>query len=172
LKLKQDFVPDIIYIDYLNIAASARIKASAGTTSYTYVKAISEEVRGLAVEFNVPVWSASQFNRGSASSSDPSMDGISESFAVNFIADFIIGLIATEELIQKGIVMVKQLKNRYDDMNRIPKFFVGFDRMRQKFYNLDDALKGISSEHTPVMDTTSFGEKFNAREQEFGSFKF
>jgi archaellum biogenesis ATPase FlaH len=169
LRLKQGFVPDIIFIDYLNIALSSRIKMSATINSYTFMKAISEEVRGLAIEWDVPIWSASQFNRGSASSSDPSMEGISESFAVNFVADFIIGLIADEELKQQGKVMVKQLKNRYDDMNKIPKFFLGFDRAKMKFYDLDNAEKGIQA---PAVDTPFIRGKLDTGKRNFEDFKF
>lgn len=175
LLLKQGFVPDVIYIDYINIMTSSRIKAGASsTTSYSFMKSISEELRGLAVECNLPIWSATQFNRGSASSSDPSMEGIAESFAVNFIADLVLGMIATEDLIEQEKVMFKQLKNRYDDLNKIPKFFVGFNRSKQKFYNLEDATRGLNGGDKPVADNTVFSKRLKdeSSNDNFGSFKF
>lgn len=151
-KFKQGFVPDIIYIDYLNIAASQRFKAGSNSNSYEYVKAISEEVRGLGVENNLCIFSATQFNRSNYASSDPGMDGVAESFGVGFSADCVYALVATKELIEQGKMMIKQLKSRYDDISRIPKFFVGFDREKMRFYDLDDAEVGISPEpvHTPI----------------------
>lgn len=165
LRLKKNFFPDIIYVDYLNLCSSLRLKGSTNVNSYTMMKAISEELRGLAVEMNICVVTASQFNRGGAANSDPSMDDISESFAVNFGSDFIIALIATDELKNQNKVLIKQLKNRYADMNGIPKFFLGFDRAKMKFYDVDNPTSGIVSENSnsdvsykdiPVFDTGSF----------------
>jgi replicative DNA helicase len=146
LLLKRDFKPDIVYIDYLNIMTSFRIKPGTVSNTYVYNKAISEEVRGLAIEVDCPFVSASQFNRGGAVNSDPNMEDISESFGVNFTADFIAALISSDELIKQNLMMVKQLKSRYDDKNRIPKFFVGFDRQRMQFSNVADPLAGIIQE--------------------------
>lgn len=164
-KLKQKFFPDIIYIDYLNICASARLKADAN--SYTLMKAVSEELRALASEFDIPIVTASQFNREGASNSDPGMGSISESFAVNFGADFIAAIVTTDELKTRGMVLLKQLKNRYDDMNRIPKFFLGFDRSKMKFYDIDDPEKGITE---PEYENAPFDSSSSA--EKFGSFKF
>lgn len=159
-RLKQKFVPDIIYIDYLNICASAKIKGEAN--SYTVMKSVSEELRALASEFNVPIVSASQFNRAGADNSDPGMGSISESFAVNFGADFIAAVVTSEDLKSKGLVLFKQLKNRYDDMNRIPKFFMGFHRAKMKFYDVDKPEEGVTVEvDDPIFDKTEAGTGFN-----------
>ena len=147
LKLKKGFIPDVLIIDYLNIMSSTRYRL-ASENSYAYVKAIAEEVRGLAQEYDVPIWSASQFNRSSAGSSNPDFSGIAESFGVAFTVDFSAALVATEELIGQGLMMVKQLKNRYSDMNLCPKFFIGFDRTHMRFYSVDNPTRGISVEPT------------------------
>ena len=112
LNLKKSFVPDIIFIDYLNICCSSRIKAGANVNSYTYVKAIAEELRGLAVEFNVPIVSATQTTRSGFTSSDPGLEDTSESFGLPATADLMFALISSEELEELGQIMVKQLKNR------------------------------------------------------------
>lgn len=116
---------------------SYRIKPGTTANSYQYNKAISEELRGLAVEFDLPIVSASQFNRGAASSSDPNMEDISESFGVNFTADFIVALISSDELKEQKLMLIKQLKSRYDDFNKRPKFFIGFDRDKMQFFDVD-----------------------------------
>lgn len=157
LKLKQKFVPDIIYIDYLNICISTRYKNNSDANSYTLMKSVSEELRGMASELNVPVVTATQFNRGAHDDSDPGMGGISESFAVLFGCDFVAALVAPDELKERGQVMVKQLKNRYDDVNKISKFFVGLDRKKMKFYELDE--KESVSTVIPHDLTHKFGER-------------
>jgi len=144
LRLKKNFTPKIIYIDYLNIMTSFRIKPGTLSNTYLYNKSISEELRGLAVEEAVPIVSASQFNRMGATNGDPNMEDISESFGVNFTADWIAALISSDELISQNQMLIKQLKSRYDDKNRIPKFLVGFDRLKMQFSNVNDPLKGIS----------------------------
>ena len=144
LKLKRNFKPDIIFIDYLNICASARIKPGANINSYTYVKAIAEELRGLAVEFNVPVVSATQTTRSGFSSSDPGLEDTSESFGLPATADLMFALIATEEMDALGQIMVKQLKNRYNDPTLNKRFTVGIDRAKMKLYDLDaTAQRGL-----------------------------
>jgi hypothetical protein len=115
LNLKKNFKPDIIFIDYLNICMSSRIKAGGNVNSYVYVKSIAEELRGLAVEFGVPIFSATQVNRTGSVSSDVGLENTSESFGLPATADFMFALISTEELEQLGQIMVKQLKNRYND---------------------------------------------------------
>jgi len=147
LKLKKNFVPDIIYIDYLNICMSSRIKNGANVNSYTLVKAIAEELRGLAVEFNVPVVSATQTTRSGYSNSDVGLEDTSESFGLPATADFMFALIASEELTDLGQIMVKQLKNRYNDPGLFTKFCVGVDRSKMRLYNVeqsaqDDILDG------------------------------
>lgn len=139
LSLKKSFKPDIIFIDYLNICASSRYKGSI-VNSYTYVKAIAEELRGLAVEHNVPVVSATQTTRSGYGNSDIDLTDTSESFGLPATADFMFALIATEDLEKDGKIMVKQLKNRYNDPTLHKRFLIGVDRARMKLYNVDNAV--------------------------------
>jgi hypothetical protein len=143
LRLKKDFAPDIIYIDYLNICASARYKGHI-VNSYTYVKAIAEELRGLAVEHNVPIVTATQTTRSGFGNSDVDLTDTSESFGLPATADFMFALIATEELEQSGRIMVKQLKNRYNDPTYYKRFTVGIDRAKMKLYNVEDSDGSIT----------------------------
>tara|TARA_Y100000310_G_scaffold339454_1_gene432132 strand:+ start:163 stop:1569 length:1407 start_codon:yes stop_codon:yes gene_type:complete len=136
LSLKKKFKPDIVFIDYLNICASARLKGSNNVNSYTYVKSIAEEVRGLAVEKNIPIFSATQTNRTGFSSSDVGLEDTSESFGLPATADFMMALIATEELDEKGQILIKQLKNRYNDTVQNRKFIVGINRAKMKLYDV------------------------------------
>tara|TARA_R100000482_G_scaffold96638_1_gene40992 strand:- start:223 stop:951 length:729 start_codon:yes stop_codon:yes gene_type:complete len=141
LKLKRKFVPDIIFVDYLNICASSRMKMGSSINSYTYIKAIAEELRGLAVERNVPLWSATQVNRTGFTSTDIGLEDTSESFGLPATADFMFALIATEELDELGQVLVKQLKNRYNDLASNRKFVVGVNRAKMKFFDLEDSAQ-------------------------------
>ena len=143
LKLKKDFKPDLIFVDYLNICASMRYKGAI-VNSYTYVKAIAEELRGLAVECNVPIISATQTTRSGYGNSDPDLTDTSESFGLPATADFMFALISTEELEQQGRIMVKQLKNRYSDLVTSRKFMVGIDRSKMKLYDVADDASAIS----------------------------
>lgn len=136
LKLKRKFKPDIIFVDYLNICASARIKPGSNINSYTYIKAIAEELRGLAVEFDVPIMSATQTTRSGFSSSDPGLEDTSESFGLPATADLMFALITTEELDAQNQIMVKQLKNRYNDPTLNKRFTVGIDRSKMRLYDL------------------------------------
>ena len=138
LSLKKYFRPDIIFVDYLNICASARYKGHI-VNSYTYVKAIAEELRGLAVEHNVPIVSATQTTRSGFGNSDVDLTDTSESFGLPATADFMFALISTEELEASGRIMVKQLKNRYNDPTYHKRFTVGVDRAKMKLYNVDDS---------------------------------
>jgi len=140
LGLKKGFRPDIIFVDYLNICSSSRYKGSI-VNSYTYVKAIAEELRGLAVEFNVPIVSATQTTRSGYASSDIDLTDTSESFGLPATADFMFALISTEELEELNQLMVKQLKNRYNDPTSNKRFVVGIDRSKMKLYNLDDTAQ-------------------------------
>lgn len=150
LKLKKNFAPDVIYIDYLNICASARIKRS-GDSSYYYVKSIAEELRGLAQEFDVPVITATQVTRSGYGSSDVDLTDTSESFGVPATADLMFALIRTEELDELDQVLVKQLKNRYRDMSRDLRFCLGLDRPKMRFYDLEeDAQRALfDTQKTP-----------------------
>ena len=140
LKLKKDFKPDIIFVDYLNICASARYKGAI-VNSYTYVKAIAEELRGLAVECNVPIVSATQTTRSGYGNSDPDLTDTSESFGLPATADFMFALISTEELEQLGQIMVKQLKNRYNDLSVYKRFIVGIDRAKMRLYDCEQTAQ-------------------------------
>ena len=150
LKMKRNIVPDIIYIDYLNICMSSRIKYGASVNSYTYVKAIAEELRGLAVEFNVPVVSATQTTRSGFSSSDIGLEDTSESFGLPATADFMFAIIATEELDQLGQFQVKQLKNRYSDPGLYRRFILGVDKAKMLLYDVEQAAQvGLMNDDTP-----------------------
>lgn len=169
LKIKKNFMPNIIYIDYLNICMSSRLKLGASVNSYTYIKAIAEELRGLAVEYKLPIVSATQTTRSGYTNTDLGLEDTSESFGLPATADFMFALITTEELAGLNQVMVKQLKNRYSDPNTDKRFVVGVDRPKMKFYDTEqnsqiDILDG------PVMDSTNFGER-NREEVELGRVK-
>jgi archaellum biogenesis ATPase FlaH len=160
LKLKRQFEPDIIFIDYLNICASSRMKAMGGSiNSYTYIKAIAEEIRGLAVEFNVPIFSPTQTTRSGFGNSDVGLEDTSESFGLPATADLMFALIATEELEQLGQMMVKQLKNRYNDPTQHKRFVIGVDRSKMRLYDVDIQEQTLTDD-TPVFDNTETGQRF------------
>ena len=142
LSLKKSFKPDIIFIDYLNICASSRYKGAL-VNSYTYVKAIAEELRGLAVEFDLPIVSATQTTRSGYGSSDVDLTDTSESFGLPATADLMFALISTEELENINQIMVKQLKNRYNDLNLFKRFVVGIDRAKMRLYDVDQGQQNI-----------------------------
>ena len=152
LKLKKDFAPDLIFVDYLNICASVRYKGAV-VNSYTYVKAIAEELRGLAVESNVPIISATQTTRSGYGNSDPDLTDTSESFGLPATADFMFALISTEELEQQGRILVKQLKNRYNDPTTSRKFILGIDRAKMRLYDVADDSSAITIEDEEVGET-------------------
>lgn len=144
LWLKKKFKPDVVFIDYLNLCVSSRVKRS-GTNLYDYVKSIAEELRGLAIEFKLPIWSATQMNRTGFSSSDPGMTDTSESFGLPAVADFMVALVITDELEQLNQYLVKQLKNRYNSKKKNKKFVIGVDLDKQKLYDVEQsAQKDIS----------------------------
>jgi len=161
LKLKKKFVPDMIFIDYLNICASSRMKAMGGSiNSYTYIKAIAEELRGLAVEFDVPIVSATQTTRSGYSSSDPGLEDTSESFGLPATADLMFALVSNEELESQGQIMIKQLKNRYNDPAAHKRFVVGIDRSRMKIFDVAESQQNLVQD-VPVFDNSTAQEKFN-----------
>ena len=161
LKLKKQFVPDIIFVDYLNICASSRMKGMGGAiNSYTYIKAIAEELRGLAVEFEVPVFSATQTTRSGYSNSDIGLEDTSESFGLPATADLMFALISTEELERDGQLMVKQLKNRYNDPTYHKRFVVGIDRSKMRLYDVEESEQTLTDD-TPVFDKTPTGKRFD-----------
>ena len=137
LKLKRSFKPDIIFVDYLNICSSARYKPGANVNSYTLIKGIAEELRGMAVEFDVPIVSATQTTRSGYSNTDVELTDTSESFGLPATADFMFALISTEDLQKMNQIMVKQLKNRYSDPNTFKRFMVGIDRAKMRLYDLE-----------------------------------
>lgn len=159
LYLKRSFKPDIIYLDYLNICMSARIKPGANINSYTYVKSIAEELRGLAVEFNVPLVSATQTTRSGYSSSDPGLEDTSESFGLPATADFMIALVSSEELQELNQIMIKQLKNRYSDPAIHRKFVVGVDRPKFRLYDVEQSAQDELIDDTPAFDKSKFGAR-------------
>ena len=141
LNLKKEFRPDIIYIDYINICASSRIKPSANVNSYTYIKSIAEELRGLAVEHNVPVMSATQTTRTGFSNTDVELTDTSESFGLPATADFMFALTTSEEMDELDQVMIKQLKNRYNDPTHLRRFVLGIDRAKMRLYDVEDSAQ-------------------------------
>ena len=162
LNLKKSFVPDIIFIDYLNICCSSRIKAGANVNSYTYVKAIAEELRGLAVEFNVPIVSATQTTRSGFTSSDPGLEDTSESFGLPATADLMFALISSEDLEELGQIMVKQLKNRYSDPTQYKRFALGIDRAKMRLYDVEQQAQN---------DIVDSGSSQKPQKKSFEGFK-
>ena len=158
LRLKRQFIPDIIYVDYLNICMSHRIKTGSNVNSYTLIKSIAEELRGLAVEKNVPIMSATQTTRSGYTNSDVGLEDTSESFGLPATADFMFALISTEELEDLNQVMVKQLKNRYNDPTLYKRFVIGVDRAKMRLYDVEQSAQdGVLD--GPVFDNTNFGER-------------
>ena len=169
LKLKRQFEPDIIFIDYLNICSSSRMKGMGGSiNSYNYIKAIAEELRGLAVEFDVPVFSATQTTRSGYSNSDVGLEDTSESFGLPATADLMFALISTEELEQQGQLMVKQLKNRYNDPTKHKRFVIGVDRAKMRLYDVEEGEQTLMDD-TPVFDKSTSGDRM--RSEKFEGFK-
>ena len=166
LALKKSFKPDIVFVDYLNICASARFKAGANVNSYTYIKAIAEELRGMAVENDIPIFSATQTTRGGFVSSDIGLEDTSESFGLPATADFMFALISSEELDDKNQIMVKQLKNRYNDPTVNRKFILGVDRSKMRFYDVEQTAQ------TDLVDSGQTTErKFEKKLGQFSDFK-
>jgi len=177
LKLKREFQPDIIFIDYLNICASQRMKQGGSINSYTYIKSIAEELRGLAVEFNVPIVSATQTTRSGFTNSDPGLEDTSESFGLPATADLMFALVSNEELEQLNQIIVKQLKNRYNDPSFYKRFVIGVDRAKMKLYDVEaSAQVGLSDSgqsrepDVPMFDKSEFGKRQKA--EGFSGFKF
>ena len=178
LKLKREFKPDIVMIDYLNICSSQRMKQGGSINSYTYIKAIAEELRGLAVEYNVPIVSATQTTRSGFTNSDPGLEDTSESFGLPATADFMFALVSNEELEQLNQIIVKQLKNRYNDPNYYKRFIIGVDRSKMKLYDVEiSAQAGLSDaghmkdDDKPMFDKSDFGKRIHSSEG-FSGFKF
>ena len=168
LALKKSFRPDIIFVDYLNICASERYRANGSVNSYSYIKAIAEELRGLAVEANVPIVSATQTTRSGYGSSDVELTDTSESFGLPATADLMFALISTEELEELGQILVKQLKNRYNDINMYKRFVIGIDRAKMRLYDCEQSAQD------DILDNTR-EEQYDPEEKpkkSFEGFKF
>ena len=161
LNLKKDFLPDIIYLDYLNICASSRMKASSSVNSYTMVKSIAEELRGLAVEFKLPIMTATQTNRQGFTSTDVGLEDTSESFGLPATADLMVALISTEELEELDQIMVKQLKNRYNDPTYYRRFIIGVDRSRMKLYDTEQSATEELHDSGPAFDKSESGQRIS-----------
>jgi hypothetical protein len=171
LALKKNFKPDIIYIDYLNICCSSRIKPGANVNSYSYIKSIAEELRGLAVESDVPIVSATQTTRSGYSNSDVELTDTSESFGLPATADFMFALITNEELEGLNQILVKQLKNRYADPSSNKRFVLGVDRAKMRLYDAEQSaqedITDSGQQNTPPLNT--FGNR--ERRKDFGGLK-
>ena len=168
LKLKKSFAPDIIFVDYLNICASSRYRSAVNVNSYSYVKAIAEELRGLAVEAALPIVSATQTTRSGFASSDPNLTDTSESFGLPATADLMFALVSTEDMEELDQIMVKQLKNRYNDPTMNKRFVVGIDRAKMRLYDCEQSAQ------TDILDTAETVEYTKSEESKakFDDFKF
>lgn len=179
LKLKKNFVPDVIFIDYLNICMSSRLKHGANMNSYTLIKAIAEELRGLAMEFNVPVMSATQTTRSGYGNSDVEITDTSESFGLPATADFMFALISTEELEKLGQLLVKQLKNRWGSIDNPKRFIIGIDRAKMKLFDAEESAqdgltggaKQIEQEDRPLFDSSSMMQDDDFEPRKLSGFK-
>jgi archaellum biogenesis ATPase FlaH len=172
LKLKKKFIPDLIFIDYLNICASSRMKSMGGAiNSYTYIKSIAEELRGLAVEFDVPVVSATQTTRSGYSNDDLGLEDTSESFGLPATADLMFALISNDELSSHNQILVKQLKNRYNDPHMNQRFVVGIDRAKMRLFDVDQNDSPLNKEvdNGPAFDNSNSGQRIDS--EKFAGFK-
>lgn len=171
LKLKKDFVPNIIFIDYLNICSSSRMKGLGGSiNTYSYIKSIAEEMRGLAVEFNVPILTATQTTRSGFSNTDVGLEDTSESFGLPATADLMFALVSTEELDKLGQIMVKQLKNRYNDPTYKKRFVVGVDRAKMRLYDVEESAQTLTND-IPVFDKSNSGKSIKTERKDYSDFK-
>lgn len=164
LRLKKNFSPDVLMVDYLNICASARFKGNTTANSYTYVKSIAEELRGLAVELNLPIFTATQANRGGYNNSDIDLSNTSESYGLPSTADLLFALIATEELEDLSQILVKQLKNRYNDPSTNRKFVLGIDRSKMKLYDVEEHAQ------TAIVDSGQLGTEIRDNKEKKDKF--
>lgn len=162
LQLKKNFIPDVLIIDYLNICASSRIAKSGAGDMYQYVKSISEEIRGFAQSNNIPVLTSCQLNRLGSSSSDPEMTDVAESFGLTATSDLLLVIISNDKLRALNHIMVKQLKNRYDDMEKMKRFVLGIDRSKMRLYDLEDSAQETITKEPDIQKHNKFlGIKVN-----------
>ena len=168
LAIKKSFKPDVIFVDYLNICSSSRFKGNASVGSYFYIKSIAEELRGLAVECNLPIVSATQTTRGAFASSDVGLEDTSESFGLPATADLMFAIISTEELEDLNQIMIKQLKNRYNDPTMNKRFIIGIDRAKMKLYDVEQVAQDdiVDSGLDSVFDSTTAGKKLGDKTYE------
>ena len=171
LHLKKNFKPDVLIVDYLNLMSSFRVKPGAMTNSYLYVKSIAEEIRGLAVEYNVPIFSATQTNRAGFQSSDPGMENTSESFGLPATVDLFLTIISNEDLDSMNQLLVKQLKNRFNDVTKNRRFVIGCDKSHMRLYDVAQSAQANISDSgqeddTPGFDKTSFGKSMKAERKD------
>jgi replicative DNA helicase len=172
LRLKRNFVPDIVYIDYLNICSSMRLKYGANVNSYTYIKSIAEEIRGLAVEKNIPIVTATQTTRSGFSNSDPGLEDTSESFGLPATVDLMLALVSSEELEGLNQIMIKQLKNRFNDPVANKRFVVGVDRAKMRLYDVENSAQEELIHDVPVMNKTEFGDRYeNDTKKKFATLR-
>jgi hypothetical protein len=176
LRLKKNFVPDVIYIDYLNICASSRIKQGGSVNSYTYIKSIAEELRGLAVEFDVPVVTATQTTRGGYENTDVSLTDTSESFGLPATADLMFAIITSEQLEQLGQLMIKQLKNRYNDPSSNRRFVIGVERSKMRLYDVEQSAQTLNDadkpqKDVPAFDNSAFGQRLRTEKPDKNKFE-
>jgi hypothetical protein len=164
LNLKKSFVPNIILIDYINICTSSRIKPGSNVNSYTYIKSIAEELRGLAVENAIPILSATQTTRSGFTNTDIGLEDTSESFGLPATADFMFAIISTEQMEELNQIMIKQLKNRYSDPTSNRKFVIGIDRSKMKLYDVEqfaqNELVDTGQDDEPAFDKATAGGKY------------
>ena len=174
LRLKRNFEPDIIYIDYLNICTSSRMRYGSNINTYMMIKSIAEELRGLAVEKNVPIVTATQTTRSGYTNSDPGLEDTSESFGLPATTDLMFALISSEELESLNQIMVKQLKNRFNDPILNKRFVIGVDRAKMRLYDVEQSAQDELISDNPVMDNAVFGSRRNDEESqgEFSQRKF
>ena len=159
LKLKKNFQPDMVFIDYINICASSRVKGLGGAiNTYSLIKAIAEELRGLAGEYGIPVWSATQVTRSGYANTDVELTDTAESFGLPATADLMFALISTEQLEGMNQIMVKQLKNRYNDLTKNKRFVLGIDRSKMRLYDVEDSAQTLTNE--PTSNQSSQGSAF------------
>lgn len=167
LEIKRGFIPDVIFVDYLNICSSSRIKQGNGTSGFTYYNSVAQELRGLAMEYDLPVITATQLNRAGLDNSDIDLTNISESIGIAFIADLVLGITTNEELDKSGQLLVKQLKNRYADMNYYKKFLIGVEKSKMRLFDVKDDDKcfivdsGKTDKKEPINKIGNRDKKFN-----------
>lgn len=180
LETKKEFKPDILIIDYLNICASSRVKGhTSGATTYTIIKSVAEEIRGLSIEKDVVCWSAIQLNRSGMSSSDPEMTDAADSIGIAYTADLMLGIVNTEELLQMGQCMIKQMKNRYHDVSTNNRFVIGVERPKMRFFDVANSSLDNNGEQEYVPESEKHGSGFGRQElksmerkEKYASFNF